>query len=153
MNSSFEISAIRKTMLAVSISAILSGVVSAQEATVEKDDASTADTKAVELIMVKGTRRTQELQDAPVALTAFTAEDIDGAGIERPADFIGLTPNVTLIETQNAGMAFITVRGISQNRDTQPSVAVIIDGVQQTDAGQFQQELFDIQQIEVLKGP
>ncbi|AEP31526.1 TonB-dependent receptor [Brumicola nitratireducens] len=153
MNSSFEISAIRKTMLAVSISAVLSGVVSAQEATVEKDDSSTADTKAVELIMVKGTRRTQELQDAPVALTAFTAEDIDGAGIERPADFIGLTPNVTLIETQNAGMAFITVRGISQNRDTQPSVAVIIDGVEQTDAGQFQQELFDIQQIEVLKGP
>ena len=64
MNSSFEISAIRKTMLAVSISAVLSGVVSAQEATVEKDDSSTADTKAVELIMVKGTRRTQELQDA-----------------------------------------------------------------------------------------
>lgn len=150
MKSSIEITACRKTVLAAAISAVLSSAVWAQEVPVEPAQEDASD---VEVIMVKGTRRTQDLQDVPVALTAFTSVDIEGAGIERPADFIGLTPNVTLIETQNAGMAFITVRGISQNRDTQPSVAVIIDGVQQTDAGQFQQELFDIEQIEVLKGP
>ncbi|WP_026375810.1 TonB-dependent receptor [Aestuariibacter salexigens] len=152
MSSNFENVRLRKSLLAMMVSASLSGAVMAQEAqdAEAQEEAAPSD---VEVIMVKGTRRTQDLQDTPVALTAFTAADIDGAGIERPADFIGLTPNVTLIETQNAGMAFITIRGISQNRDTQPSVAVIVDGVQQTDAGQFQQELFDIEQIEVLKGP
>lgn len=142
----------KKTVLASLIPALLLAVpLAAQEQTDSTEPAAAE--RNVEVIMVKGTRRTQDLQDTPVAMTAFTSVDIEGAGIERPADFIALTPNVTLIETQNAGMAFITIRGISQNRDTQPSVAVIVDGVQQTDAGQFQQELFDIEQIEVLKGP
>jgi iron complex outermembrane receptor protein len=143
----------KRTLLSTMVAAGLFGAspLAAQEQ--NENGNQVEDSSDLEVIMVKGTRRTQSLQDAPVALTAFTDFDIQGAGIERPADFIGLTPNVTLIETQNAGMAFITIRGISQNRDTQPSVAVIVDGVQQTDAGQFQQELFDIEQIEVLKGP
>src|SRR5690606_16460650 len=71
----------------------------------------------------------------------------------RPADFVNLTPNVTLVETQNAGNAFIVIRGITQARNSEPSVAVVIDGVQQVNPAQFNQDLFDIQQIEVLKGP
>ncbi|MEW9798370.1 TonB-dependent receptor [Alteromonas sp. CYL-A6] len=138
------------------LSVMVAGAFAAQPVFAQQDADSNAteeEAKDVEVIMVQGTRRSTKLQDAPVSMTAFTELDIERSGIDRPADFIGLTPNVTLIETQNAGMAFITIRGISQNRDTQPSVAVIVDGVQQTDAGQFQQELFDIQQIEVLKGP
>src|SRR5690606_23355330 len=61
--------------------------------------------------------------------------------------------NVTLVETQNAGNAFIVIRGITQARNSEPSVAVVVDGVQQVNAAQFNQDLFDIEQIEVLKGP
>ena len=60
---------------------------------------------------------------------------------------------MTLVETQNAGNAFIVIRGITQARNSEPSVAVIVDGVQQVNPAQFNQELFDIEQIEVLKGP
>ncbi len=60
---------------------------------------------------------------------------------------------MTLVETQNAGNAFVVIRGISQARNSEPSVAVQVDGVLQTNPAQFNQELFDIQQIEVLKGP
>ena len=104
-------------------------------------------------IYVTARRRSELLQDVPAAITAFTDDTIEAAGIERPADFINLTSNVTLVETQNAGNAFIVIRGITQARNSEPSVAVIVDGVQQVNPAQFNQELFDIEQIEVLKGP
>jgi iron complex outermembrane receptor protein len=104
-------------------------------------------------ILVTGLRRSETLQDTPAAVTAFDSQAIQDAGIERPADFIALTPNVNLVETQNAGNAFVIIRGITQNRNSEPSVAVIVDGVQQVNAAQFNQDLFDIDQIEVLKGP
>ena len=104
-------------------------------------------------IVVTGLRRSETLQDTPAAVTAFDSQAIENAGIERPADFIALTSNVTLVETQNAGNAFVIIRGITQNRNSEPSVAVIVDGVQQVNPAQFNQDLFDIDQIEVLKGP
>jgi iron complex outermembrane receptor protein len=104
-------------------------------------------------IVVTALRRSENLQDVPAAVTAFTADTIEAAGIERPIDFINLTSNVNLVETQNAGNAFIVIRGITQARNSEPSVAVIVDGVQQVNPAQFNQDLFDIEQIEVLKGP
>src|SRR5688572_28409556 len=104
-------------------------------------------------IVVTGLRRADELQNTPASITAFTEDTIENARITRPADFVNLTPNVTLVETQNAGNAFIVIRGITQARNSEPSVAVVIDGVQQVNPAQFNQDLFDIQQIEVLKGP
>ncbi|MBA4165848.1 MAG: TonB-dependent receptor, partial [Erythrobacter sp.] len=104
-------------------------------------------------IVVTSLRRSETLQDTPAAVTAFDSQAIQNAGIERPADFIALTSNVTLVETQNAGNAFVIIRGITQNRNSEPSVAVIVDGVQQVNPAQFNQDLFDIEQIEVLKGP
>lgn len=98
-------------------------------------------------------RRAESLQNVPASITAFTAQTIQDAGIERPADFIRLTSNVNLVETQDAGNAFIVIRGIGQARNSEPSVAVVIDGVQQINPAQFNQQLFDIEQIEVLKGP
>jgi hypothetical protein len=59
---------------------------------------------------------------------------------------------MTLVETQNAGNAFVVVRGISQARNSEPSVAVLVDGVLESNPAEFNQELFDIDQIEVLKG-
>lgn len=104
-------------------------------------------------IVVTGLRRADTLQDTPAAITAFGADDIEAARIVRPADFVELTPNVNLVETQNAGNAFIIIRGITQARNSEPSVAVVVDGVQQVNPAQFNQGLFDIEQIEVLKGP
>ncbi len=104
-------------------------------------------------IIVTSTRRSESLQNVPASITAFTAEAIEAKGIERPSDFIALTPNVSLVEVQNAGFSFVIIRGISQNRNSEPSVAVVVDGVQQINPAQFNQELVDIEQIEVLKGP
>lgn len=109
--------------------------------------------QVLEEVVVTSRRRVETLQDVPVSVTAFTADDIDSAGIETPADFIALTPNVTVVQVQNAGNSFVTIRGITQNRNTEPSVATLVDGVLMSNPAQFNQELFDIEQIEVLRGP
>ena len=99
-------------------------------------------------------RRREELSlDVPVAVNTFTSDVIEAAGIERPQDFIALTPNMSVVQTQNQGTSFVTVRGISQARNSEPSVAVLIDGVQMANPSMFNQELFDIDSIQVVKGP
>jgi iron complex outermembrane receptor protein len=104
------------------------------------------------VIVTTARRRSESFQDVPITITAFTEEDIETAGISRPQDFVALTPNVTLVETQNQGTSFLTIRGISQARNSEPSAAVLVDGVLLTNPAQLTQELFDVQQIEVLKG-
>ena len=129
----------------------LAAPLAAQDAPVEEDQPAAVENRNE--ILVTGLRRADTLQDTPAAITAFDSEEIESARIVRPADFVELTPNVTLVETQNAGNAFIVIRGITQARNSEPSVAVVVDGVQQVNPAQFNQGLFDIEQIEVLKGP
>jgi iron complex outermembrane receptor protein len=112
-----------------------------------------AQTTEMEEIIVTARKRDESYQDVPITMNVFTEELVDDAGIVRPQDFVQLVPNMTLVETQNAGNAFVVVRGISQARNSEPSVAVQIDGVLQTNPAEFNQELYDIRQIEVLKGP
>ena len=107
----------------------------------------------VEEIVVTARKRDERLLDVPVSMTAFTSQEIDSAGIESPRDFIALTPNVTLVETQNAGTSFITIRGVSQARNSEMSAAILVDGVLMPHPAQFTQQLYDVQQIEVLRGP
>jgi len=104
-------------------------------------------------IVVTARQRSESLQDVPAQVTAFNAAAIEARGIERPADFIAQVPNVTFVETQNAGTSFLVIRGISQARNSEPSAAIVVDGVPMTQPAQFNQELIDIAQIEVLKGP
>ena len=108
---------------------------------------------ALEEIVVTARKRAETLEESPVSVRAFTADEIEAAGIETPRDFINLTPNVSLVETQNAGNAFINVRGVSQARNSEMSVAVLVDGVLMANPAQFTQQLIDVQQIEVLRGP
>ena len=92
-------------------------------------------------------------QNVPITMNVFTAQEIQSAGIDSPRDFVAMVPNMTFVETQNVGNSFITIRGISQARNSEPSVAVLVDGVLETNPYEFNQELYDVQQIEVLKGP
>ena len=130
----------------VSIGFLASSIIAAMSET------AVAQSSALEEVVVTARRRAESFQDVPVTITAFSEEDIEAAGIQRPQDFISLTPNVTLVETQNQGTSFITIRGISQARNSEPSVAVLVDDVLMSNPAQFTQELFDVQQIEVLKG-
>ena len=61
---------------------------------------------------------------------------------------------MTLVETQNAGNAVRGACAASRRRATaSPRSRCCVDGVLETNPAEFNQELFDIEQIEVLKGP
>lgn len=137
---------IRKSLLSAAVAAVLVSPTDLLHAQV-------GDELEIEEIVISARKRDEAYVDVPVAVTVFTENEVEAAGIETPADFIALTPNVTLVQVQNAGNSFVTARGISQNRNTEMSVAVLMDGVLMVNPAQFNQELFDIQQIEVLKGP
>ena len=98
----------------------------------------------LEEVVVTARKRNETLEESPVSVRAFTSDEIESAGIETPRDFINLTPNVTLVETQNAGNAFINVRGVSQARNSEMSVAVLVDGVLMPNPAQFTQQLVDV---------
>ncbi|MEE4280037.1 MAG: TonB-dependent receptor [Halieaceae bacterium] len=109
--------------------------------------------QSLEEVVVSARKRNETLEDAPISVKAFTEAEIASAGITTPQDFIDLTPNVTLVQTQNAGNSFLNIRGVSQARNSELSAAVLIDGVLMSNPTQFNQQLFDIEQIEVLRGP
>lgn len=112
-----------------------------------------AESDELEEVLVTARKREETLQNVPVTEDALTEQTIQSAGIESPRDFVAMVPNMTLVEVQNVGNSFITIRGISQARNSEPSVAVLVDGVLEPNPYEFDQELTDIKEIEVLKGP
>jgi len=107
----------------------------------------------LEEIVVTARKRTESLQDVPIAVTVFTQNQIESAGIQRPVDFISKIPNVTIVDSANVGDTQVSIRGIVSTRDAESTFAYVVDGVLITNPNGFNEELLDIAQIEVLKGP
>jgi iron complex outermembrane receptor protein len=103
-------------------------------------------------IIVTATKRNENLTKVPIAISVFTEQSIREKGITRPREFLLSTPNVTFLE-DDAGEAYINIRGQTAVRNSDPNVAIVIDGVTLSTVKPFNQDLFGIQQIEVLKGP
>ena len=98
-------------------------------------------TGALEEIIVTARQREERIEDVPVTITAFTAAEIQNAGIERPQDFIALTPGVSQVQTAEAGDLQVNIRGINTSRDAETNFALVVDGVLQTNPNALNQEL------------
>jgi iron complex outermembrane recepter protein len=104
-------------------------------------------------VIVTARGRSEQLQDVPISDSALTQKQIEDAHIREVGDFINLTPNVSIVQAQNAGYSALTIRGITQVRNSESPVAVVVDGVEQVNSYQLTQQLFDLERIEVLRGP
>jgi iron complex outermembrane receptor protein len=114
---------------------------------------STNDDVMLEEVTVTAQRRAERLQDVPVAVTAFTAAEIEARGVGSTRDILPMTPNVTYDESFTVGNSFVSVRGVAQINNADSPVAIVVDGVPQNSQKQLRMELFDVERIEVLKGP
>lgn len=114
---------------------------------------STNDDLMLEEVTVTAQRRAERLQDVPVAVTAFTAAEIEARGVGSTRDILPMTPNVTYDESFTVGNSFVSVRGVAQINNADSPVAIVVDGVPQNSQKQLRMELFDVERIEVLKGP
>nr|VFJ48166.1 MAG: iron complex outermembrane recepter protein [Candidatus Kentron sp. FW] len=129
------------------------GLVLACGGSLAAGDIRAQDAVMLEEVSVTAEKRVEKLQDVPISVTAFSADAIVKAGIEDTQDFISLTPNVTLDDSYTIGNTFVTVRGVSQLNNIDSPMAIVVDGVPQNNQKQLKQELFDIERIEVLRGP
>jgi iron complex outermembrane recepter protein len=111
------------------------------------------DDNALEEVRVTARFRDENLQKVPVSVTVFSAQALEDAGIRQYEDFVALTPNVSVVRAESAGQSFLTIRGLTQVRNGEAPVAFVIDGVEQVSNKQFTGELFDLESIQVLKGP
>ena len=139
------------TPLAVSLAFMPVKSATGAEQNTKSDDEKTM---VIEEIVVTSRKRAENLQSVPDSITAFSAADIEKAGIGDVEDFINLTPNLSIRETFRAGVTFITMRGITTGQQGWAPVTYVVDGVQAGSLDAINQgALFDIERIEVLKGP
>lgn len=119
--------------------------------------AAAEDTSALREIVVTAQRRADSIQNIPVAVTALDQRALDSATVEDLRDFSGRVPSL-VVDNVAAGpsAAAISIRGISFEdieKSFDPAVGVVVDGVFiGTNTGQLL-DSFDMERLEVLRGP
>jgi len=108
---------------------------------------------SIETIVVTARRREEPLQQVPAAITMFTAQQIEDAGIRTLQDVAALTPNLSFRERYRPGAVSISLRGIASNPQGEAPVTVVVDGVSVPGLDFLNQQLMDLESIQILKGP
>lgn len=112
------------------------------------------------MIVVTARRRDENIQDVPVAVSAFGADRLDALGIQRIADLDSYTPGLAIDPGSNGNGASYTssifIRGIGQNDwaiTFEPGVGIYFDGVYFGRLTGNVLDVVDIAEVEVLRGP
>jgi iron complex outermembrane receptor protein len=109
----------------------------------------------VEGLIVTAQKREEDIQDVPIAMSAFSQETLTRSQIAGGADLMTQVPNMTFTKTNFSGYS-IQIRGIGTqaiSATTDPAVAVAFNNSSMIRNRFFEQEFYDLQRIEVLRGP
>ena len=109
---------------------------------------------AVKEIVVTAQNRTQKLNDVPIAINVISGEDLKKAGFSTLNDIDKIAPVVQL--NQDQGTVKVTVRGVgttSNDEAQDTSVVINIDGEYINRPNVMSMALFDMERVEVLRGP
>lgn len=123
----------------------------AQEETSAEEEKS----NSLEVITVTAERRSESIQETPMSVTAFSEGMIEEGGITDIQDVAQQTPNLK-INTFNTSEPQLYIRGIGTTNDSagsDPAVAVFIDDVYVGRPSGTAMDLYDLERIEVLRGP
>ncbi|MCW5574213.1 MAG: TonB-dependent receptor [Steroidobacteraceae bacterium] len=109
----------------------------------------------LEEIVVTARKSAENLQNVPVSITAFTAADIEAAGIRDLRDVAALTPGLSFDTMIGEYLAIPTIRGLTQNDlfGDVNNVEIFLDGVNVSGRAGLNFNLLDVERIEVVKGP
>ncbi len=126
---------------------INSGVVLAQEQNSESN---------LDVITVTAQKRTQNIQEVPVAVTAFSGEQMAESVIKDVFDLQANVPGLGVFQTQTATNSSFSIRRVgtsSQNFGLESSVGLYVDGVYRARQNSMINNLVDVSAVEVLRGP
>ena len=123
------------------------GVAAAQDTPVQS--------QTLEDIVVTARRTQESLLDVPVAVSALSAQTLERAHITDMSQIAQLTQQLVVVPAVNGG-ASMSIRGIGstyQDAGVEQSVGIVIDNVSISRGRVSQSAQFDLQQVEILKGP
>ncbi len=103
-------------------------------------------------VKVSAEKREEDPQKVPLSVTAITEQEIDDAGINTVEEAVSYVPNVHFIDFGAAFEQKIFMRGIGSTHNA-PAVNFNIDGVTQLRSESLDRSLYDVDSIEVLRGP
>lgn len=138
---------------AVSVACLLPVAAGAQAQSGSEDNDSAVNDGT---IVVTANRREQSLQDVGIAVAAFSGESLRARGITSSTELSQVTPGIYTSGSLGGQSQQFTIRGVTQsdfNDGIEAPVAVYIDGLYiPTQQGQTM-ALFDVERVEILKGP
>jgi len=109
----------------------------------------------VDEVIVTAQHKSESAQSVPIAISVFSAEALDAQKIEGGPDLVKGIPNVSFTKTNFSGYNF-TIRGVGTQAisvSTDPGVSVNFNGSALIRNRLFEQEFFDVERVEVLRGP
>jgi iron complex outermembrane recepter protein len=110
----------------------------------------------LEEIVVTATRRDSDLQKTPLAITAFNQETLDDHHVVSLLDVRGLVPNLQFFENGDHAVPLVFIRGLGTRNQTEAGdqgIAFYSDGVFSARSQGTTVMLYDLDRIEVLRGP
>lgn len=110
----------------------------------------------IEEIVVTARQRDESLQEAPVTITALSSDTIERLALNNLDQLSDLVPNLLVSYGSSGGAATVTLRGIgtgSGSAGFSSAVGLLIDDVHSDRGRWIQGGIFDLEQVEVLKGP
>jgi len=111
----------------------------------------------IEEVVVTARKREESLQNVPVAVTALSPSQIEQSGVQTVIDVAKLVPNVELHMVSQSGAALgASIRGMAFDdleKSYEPTVGISIDGVFMASNSGAVVDFFDIEAVEVLRGP
>ena len=114
--------------------------------------AQEATSEALERVTITAEKRLTVLDKTPEAISAISGSRLSDMGATGLADVVGLVPNASFVS--NYGTAKVSLRGVGVNTSIgEPGVATYIDGAYVSELTSANTGMFDVQRVEVLRGP
>lgn len=123
------------------------------QATAQSDNAR-EETVGIEDIVVTASRRTESAQRSALSIQAISGDDLSRKGVTRPEDLSAIAPGVAIATGGNYPQTYIRgVGNYATNTYAEGAVAYNIDGVYVSRSWATRAALFDLDRVEILKGP
>ncbi len=142
-------------MAGVSLLAVSTPVFAADEAATAADEATSEEASDDGIIIVEARRKAENLQDVPSSVQAVTGDTLQKLEVKSFVDVASIAPGLSLSRATNGIQNTVSMRGISFNPTAagpQNAVELYRNDVVTSSAAVFQ-AVYDLQQIEVLRGP
>ena len=146
----------KRALMFMAVFALAIPAINSTSAQEETSETNTRSSLAIEEIIVTARKKDESIQDVPMAVTAIT-DQLRESSVRRIEDIQAFAPNLFINRTPGIGSgAAITIRGVASlesDKSYEPSIGVVMDGMFLGTSSGVLLDNFDIERIEVLRGP